>query len=323
MEKDRIQELLRARAQADQELERMRAPVTILFSDIKGSTSYFERKGDFEGLAMVKRINGLLTPVIESANGRVVKTIGDGIMAAFRDPVEAIRASIGLQQVLEADRMGRPPEERSHIRVGLHTGLGLIDDDDVYGDVVNAASRVQHQADPDQILITDILLEAASAAGIQCAKVGRAELKGKDEPMDLYAVAWSVSASMQLMEELQNETERKLKEAKRQQDRQEEEFETERDHWRLERRRLLAEIENLEEKIEAANEGAQQQAVDDLQASLRFQLEEAVRAKEQAEQELISLQAKWEAERNRLKNQITALEQSSLESLERSNNPTR
>jgi class 3 adenylate cyclase len=323
MDKDRIQELLRARAEAEKELERMRAPVTILFSDIKGSTAYFERKGDLEGLAMVKRINGLLTPVIESAGGRVVKTIGDGIMAAFHDPVEAVRASIGMQQVLEADRVGRPQEERSHIRVGIHTGLGLVDADDVYGDVVNAASRVQHQAEPDQILITDILLEAASAAGIQCAKVGRAELKGKDEPIDLYAVAWSVSASMQLMEELQNETERKLKEAKRQQDRLEEEFETERDQWRLERRRLLAEIENLEEKMEAAAEGAQQEVLEDLQAGLRFQMEEAVRGKEQAEQELADLRVKWDEERSRLKNQIAALEHASLESLERSNNPTR
>src|SRR5688500_8513485 len=79
--KDKLQELLEARAQAQQELEKMRTPVTILFSDIKGSTTYFEKKGDVEGMAMINRHNSILFPVIEGEGGRVVKTIGDAIMA--------------------------------------------------------------------------------------------------------------------------------------------------------------------------------------------------------------------------------------------------
>src|SRR5690349_20984472 len=90
MENDKIQELLQARTQADQELEKMRTPITILFSDIKGSTPYFEKKGDVEGLAMIQRHNELVIPVIEKCGGRVVKTIGDAVMAAFREPVSAV-----------------------------------------------------------------------------------------------------------------------------------------------------------------------------------------------------------------------------------------
>src|SRR6185436_13981258 len=149
MSQDKIQALLHARASADQELERMRARVTILFSDIKGSTTYFEKKGDLQGLAMVHHHNSLLIPVIEDCTGRVVKTIGDAIMARFDDPVAAIQAAVGMQRALETDRTGKPTEEQIHIRIGLHTGLGYIKDDDVYGDVVNVASRVQHQAKPD------------------------------------------------------------------------------------------------------------------------------------------------------------------------------
>ena len=78
----------------------MRAEVTILFSDIKGSTSYFERRGDAEGLAMVQHHNDLLFPVIEGSGGRVIKTIGDAIMACFKDPVLAIKAAIRMQQVM-------------------------------------------------------------------------------------------------------------------------------------------------------------------------------------------------------------------------------
>src|SRR5882762_9318993 len=95
-DKDKLQELLEARAQAEHELEKMRTPVTILFSDIKGSTAYFEKKGDLEGMAMINRHNGILFPVIADEGGRVVKTIGDSIMACFDDPVAAVKAGAGM-----------------------------------------------------------------------------------------------------------------------------------------------------------------------------------------------------------------------------------
>src|SRR2546427_414660 len=217
-DKDKLQELLEARAIADQELEKMRTPVTILFSDIKGSTPYFEKKGDLAGMAMINRHNGILFPVIEG---------------------------------------------------------------EVFGDVVNAASRVQHQAQTEQILITDALLDAAKSAGFECARMGRAELKGKDEPIDLYAVAWSASATQQLVEEVQAQYEKKFKELKRQQDELEEEFENARDQWRVERRNLNAEIEQLEEAAERARLSARAQISDEMQSEIRFQLEEAMRARQQ------------------------------------------
>src|SRR5262245_28798465 len=116
MSQDKIQALLHARASAEQELERYRARVTILFSDIKGSTTYFERKGDLEGLAMVHRHNSLLIPVIEECGGHVVKTIGDAIMARFDDTVAAIQAAVGMQRALETDRTAKPEGEQIHVR---------------------------------------------------------------------------------------------------------------------------------------------------------------------------------------------------------------
>ena len=323
MDRDKLEELLEARKVADRELERMRTAVTILFTDIKGSTSYFERKGDVEGLAMVQHHNNLLFPHIEREGGRVVKTIGDAIMACFNDPVGAVKAAIGMQQALESDRKNKSEDEQIHIRVGLHTGLGLLKDNDVYGDVVNAAARVQHQAEPDQILITDVLLDAAKAAGAECIRMGRAEMKGKDEAIDVYAVGWSASAKEQLLEEVRAQFDKKLKDAKRLLDHQEEETEVVRDQARTERRRLTTEIEELEEALERAKEGGRQQVSEELQAQIRFQLEEAQRAKQQIEQELVAAQAKWESEKSNLKAQIASMQGSALESMERSNNPTR
>jgi class 3 adenylate cyclase len=332
MDNDRIEKLLEER-QTDEvqekaqlaALEKTRTEVTILFSDIQGSTSYFERKGDAEGLAMVERHNKLLFPAIEGAGGRVVKTIGDAIMACFKDPVKAISAAIRMQQVLEADRAKkkRADDYHIHIRVALHKGLGLEKDNDVFGDVVNATAKVQQQAQPDQILITDALLEAAKQGNTQCAKLGRAQIKGKDEAIDIYAVAWSPAASEQLVEEVQKQFEAKLKDLRRQKEQIEEELETSREQWRSERRRLTKEIEELEAEGERGKEVAGHRVSDELQAQTKFYLDEAVRAKQQMEQELISAQARWEIERGRLRTQIDSLQGAALEAIEQTNNPAR
>jgi class 3 adenylate cyclase len=323
MDKDKLQELLETRAQADLELEKLRTPVTILFSDIQGSTRYAEKKGDFEYMALINRHNSLLFPVIEGEGGIIVKTLGDAIMARFDDPVAAIRAGAGMQRVLEQQRNAKPEFEPIHIRVGVHTGFGLIKDGDVFGDVVNAAARVQHAAETEQVLITDVLCDAVKQAGFECARMGRAELKGKAEPIDLYAVAWSESATQQLVTEVQTQYEKKLRELKRQREQLEEEFEIAREQWRTERRNLNSEIEQLEETAEQAHEIAKQQLADELQSELRFQLEEAIRSRQQVEADLILSRQTFDAERSHLKTQIASMQTSVLEAMERSNNPSR
>ena len=160
----------------------VRSEVTILFSDIEGSTSYFERKGDEEGLAMVQHHNDLLFPVIENEGGRVVKTIGDGIMACFKDPVSAVRAAIGMQRALEADReMTFDEDDHIHIRVALHMGPGIEKDNDVYGDVVNAAARLQATAEPGQILVAQ--RTARAVRGFIFDEATRFDLRGRTQPV--------------------------------------------------------------------------------------------------------------------------------------------
>src|ERR671936_288319 len=107
MDKDKLQELLEARAQAEQEIEKLRTPMTILFSDIKGSTTYAEKKGDVEYMSMINRHYTMMFPVIEAEGGRIVKTIGDAILAQFPDPVAAVKAAAGMQRALVDDREGR------------------------------------------------------------------------------------------------------------------------------------------------------------------------------------------------------------------------
>jgi class 3 adenylate cyclase len=322
-EKDKLQEALETKALAEQEIEKHKAAMTILFSDIQGSTAFAEQNGDDEYMRMIGRHNSMLFPVIESNGGRVVKTLGDAILAKFDDSVGAIKAAAGMQRALAKDREGRDESEQISIRIGLHYGIGLLKDDDVFGDVVNAASRVQHLAEGDQILITDVLLDASKTAGFECAKIGRFELKGKDEPADLFAVGWSESAAKQLIDDVQERYERRLREVKKRQEDLEEEFDNAREQWRNERKSLNAEIEKLEEAVERARQVARQELSDDIHSELRFQLETAIQARQQLEQEISSTQQNFEAERKNLKAQISSMQATVLDSMERSNNPAR
>ena len=323
METDKIKKLLSDQDAGDQQPESVRTPVTVLFSDIKGSTAYFEKFGDDQGLAMVQRHNALLFPVIEGSGGRVVKTIGDAIMAVFADPRGALQGAIGMQRALESDRISRPGEEQIHIKVGLHSGPCIVKDKDVYGDVVNVASRVQNQTEPDQILITEDLLDAAKLIGVQCAQMGHTNMRGRIEPINIYAVAWSSTSNDQLIDELQAQYEKKLKDAKRRQDVVEQEFEAAREVWRGERRRFTTEIDKLTEAMQRAREIARTEVASDLHAEIRLHLEEAVRARQQVEQDLMFAQARWETEREQMKTQMTSLQRAAIESMEQSNNPTR
>ena len=188
---DKIEALLKTRSEVDLELEKLRTAVTILFTDIRGSTSFFESEGDVEGLAMVQRHNNLLFPIIEKHGGRVVKTIGDAIMAMFESAENCIHAAVSMQQALAKHNDERGRNQQIHIRIGLHHGLGLLKNGDVYGDVVNTASRVEHQSQPDQIFVSKSLVDTARSMGVGVESAGTAELKGKAEVVELYKLNWA------------------------------------------------------------------------------------------------------------------------------------
>src|SRR5690348_17425176 len=173
------------------ELERLRRNITVLFTDIKGSTAYFERYGDAAGLLMVHHCNSLLGQVVERHGGKVIKTIGDAVMASFEDHAQAVAAAVEMQEAIAADSAGKPEPRRVKIRIGLNYGLGFVKSNDVFGDVVNVASRVESAASPDQILISDTLYHALPpGTRFRFRLAGRFSLKGKAEERELFEVVW-------------------------------------------------------------------------------------------------------------------------------------
>ncbi len=185
-----LADLLEQRRAIDRELQEKHAVTqAVLFTDIVGSTAYFEQRGDVEGLALVHRHNDMLFPLVGKHGGRIVKTIGDAIMAVFDSANDAVVAAVAMQTVLANDAaLGH---EGIHIRIGVHVGAVLRDKDDVFGDTVNVAARVNSACAPDEVLVTDAVV-AALPAGHSHELAPRPPIaaKGKAAPVPASAVIW-------------------------------------------------------------------------------------------------------------------------------------
>jgi class 3 adenylate cyclase/pSer/pThr/pTyr-binding forkhead associated (FHA) protein len=173
------------------ELDRFRREITVLFSDIRGSTAYFEKYGDVAGVMMVHQCTEVIRRQIEKHSGNFVKTIGDAVMATFEDPKNAVLAAIGMHQDLKQRNASRQEHERINIRIGLNFGPGIVKPSDVFGDVVNVASRVESVAQPDQVVISQSVNQRVAPLGIfRISYLGKFSLKGKEGPTDLFEVEW-------------------------------------------------------------------------------------------------------------------------------------
>ncbi|HKN01839.1 MAG TPA: adenylate/guanylate cyclase domain-containing protein [Candidatus Binataceae bacterium] len=159
----------------------------ILFTDIVGSTHYFATHGDAAGMRMLETHNRALFPLIEAANGRVVKTIGDSIFAVFEQPTDALAAAWAMQQRMEDVRASLGPDDQIHIREGVHYGLVNERDNDFFGDAVNLAERVMSQSEGDRVYASSIVRDMVRARPeYQFESMGRRELKGAAEPVELF-----------------------------------------------------------------------------------------------------------------------------------------
>ncbi|HET7307876.1 MAG TPA: adenylate/guanylate cyclase domain-containing protein [Gammaproteobacteria bacterium] len=167
-----------------------RASITVLFSDIADSTSLYAALGDVPGRETVGQALRLMEAVIEAADGRVIKTLGDEIMAVFDAAPHAARAATTMQErITERKSKMQPPLA---IRVGMHTGMALVEEGDVYGDVVNTAARITSLAKPEQILATDATVAALDDSWHDhIHELGPHTIRGKRGAIELCEIVWS------------------------------------------------------------------------------------------------------------------------------------
>ena len=167
---------------------------TVLFADLRGSTSMYERLGNTDAAAVVTQSVALLARIVGHHHGRVVKTLGDGLMAMFASPDFAVAAADEMHESLE--RIGAPGErgraKRSRLvplklQVGLACGEVIELSGDVFGDAVNVAARLLDHAGDNETLVTSNVLDGLiDAERTRFRSLDRMQLRGRVEPVHVH-----------------------------------------------------------------------------------------------------------------------------------------
>jgi adenylate cyclase len=171
--------------------------VAVLVADVFG---YSRLMGaDEEGtLAKLKSFRkSLVDPAISEHRGRIVKTTGDGVLAEFASAVDAARCAIEVQLGTAEQNTGVPQESRIEFRIGIHLGDIIIDDNDIFGDGVNIAARLEAMAEPGGVCISDDAhRQIRGKVDVAFEDLGPQTLKNITEPMRVWRVRVnSVAAS--------------------------------------------------------------------------------------------------------------------------------
>ena len=143
-----------------------------------------------------------IEPKIAERNGRVVKLMGDGILAEFPSVIDAVRAAVEIQQTVAAHSANVPADKRIAFRVGINLGDVVIDGDDIHGDGVNVASRLEGLADPGGICVSDSVHEQVrDRLDLAFEDLGRRKVKNIDRPLRVWR--WRADAPADAAEELE------------------------------------------------------------------------------------------------------------------------
>ncbi|WP_240916945.1 adenylate/guanylate cyclase domain-containing protein [Nocardioides sp. HDW12B] len=176
-----IEELQRWFTEEREQIRRIAGPdghLTVMFSDIQGSTALNEELGDREWVKVLRRHDAVVRAAVASQDGYVVKSQGDGFMVIFSDPESAVAAAERIHRKVgtAGRRLRRTPLT---VRIGIHCGTVVARNGDFFGRNVAMAARVATLADGGQTLVTDEVAEALEGReDLDLTPLGVVELKG-------------------------------------------------------------------------------------------------------------------------------------------------
>ena len=160
----------------------------MLFTDVEGSTDFRTRRGDDAAHRRLQALHDLVTREIEHHGGRVIKALGDGVLAVFRSPRSAVKSSASIQREVAAHNRSHP-EDTLRVRIGINTGEVLQENDDVFGEAVNAAARISALAQGGQTLVSAMVKDlVGTLPELSFEEIGWRQLKGFSGEWHLYQV---------------------------------------------------------------------------------------------------------------------------------------
>ena len=162
--------------------------LTILFTDLVGSTALTQRLGDAAAQELLRAHNTIVRERLREHGGTELKSMGDGFMASFPSGSRALECAIAIQQAFAAYNDGR--KDAILVRIGLNAGEPVAEDADLFGTAVQAAARIAARARPGQILVSDVVRQLAAGKPFRFNHVGRFSLKGFRERLRLFEVAY-------------------------------------------------------------------------------------------------------------------------------------
>jgi class 3 adenylate cyclase len=167
--------------------------VTLMFTDLKGSTALYERIGDAAAYHLVRDHFAFLAEQVRIHNGAIIKTIGDAVMAAFADPLDAMKAALAIQGKIAGFNAEHDGHKDIAIKLGLHKGpciaVTLNERLDYFGGTVNMAARLQGRSEGGDIIISSALMVEPEVKTLLAGKglvEERAVIKGYEEPVPYY-----------------------------------------------------------------------------------------------------------------------------------------
>ncbi len=163
--------------------------LAVLFADVSGSTKLYERLGDAEALRAVDRVIKRMERAIQGFKGRLVKTIGDEVMATFNTAEDAFMASTEMQQRISD--LPAVSGVKLTIRVGFHYGSAIEEANDVFGDTVNTAARIVGLANSEQILSSKQTIDELPPLLRESTRdLEQLSVKGKADGVHVFEVLW-------------------------------------------------------------------------------------------------------------------------------------
>jgi class 3 adenylate cyclase len=168
--------------------------IALLFTDLKGSTALYDRIGDLNAFSLVQQHFERLQQVTVRNDGAIIKTIGDAVMAAFLNPVDAVRAALAMRKEIASFNRGQP-DRALILKIGVHSGAAIAvtlnERLDYFGQTVNIAARVENLADADEIYLSEAVYDCEgvkpelASFGVE-SKVAR--LKGVQQDLRVFCI---------------------------------------------------------------------------------------------------------------------------------------